>query len=127
MRSKLFVTGAVIGACMLVSPVSTGAAPLAGALSKDLAVQAGDTSLVVQVQRRRGGGRRAGGRRGGGRRGGGNAGVAAGIAGGLLLGTVILNEAARQQAIDNCARRFRSYDRDSMTYIGRDGYEHPCP
>jgi hypothetical protein len=26
-----------------------------------------------------------------------------------------------------CARRFRSYDPDSQTYLGRDGRRHPCP
>ena len=26
-----------------------------------------------------------------------------------------------------CARRFRSYDPDSQTYIGRDGQRHACP
>ncbi len=26
-----------------------------------------------------------------------------------------------------CARRFRSYDPYSGTYLGYDGYRHPCP
>ena len=26
-----------------------------------------------------------------------------------------------------CARRFRSYDPNSQTYLGRDGRRHPCP
>ena len=30
-------------------------------------------------------------------------------------------------AIAYCMRRFRSYDPVSGTYIGRDGYIHPCP
>jgi hypothetical protein len=29
--------------------------------------------------------------------------------------------------IANCARRFRSYDPVSQTYLGRDGQRHPCP
>ena len=29
--------------------------------------------------------------------------------------------------ITYCARRFRSYDPDSQTYLGRDGRRHPCP
>lgn len=26
-----------------------------------------------------------------------------------------------------CARRFRTYDPVSQTYLGRDGYRYPCP
>jgi hypothetical protein len=29
--------------------------------------------------------------------------------------------------IASCARRFRSYDADTQTYLGRDGLRHPCP
>jgi uncharacterized protein YcfJ len=101
-------------------------------MSKDLATQAADNSLVVQVQRRGGrvgrGGRggRFGGRGGGG--GGGNAGaVAAGAAIGMFLGAVIATEAQRQEAIEYCSRRYRSFDPATMTYTGYDGLQHPCP
>jgi hypothetical protein len=30
-------------------------------------------------------------------------------------------------AINYCLRRFRSYDPYSMTYLGYDGFRHPCP
>jgi hypothetical protein len=30
-------------------------------------------------------------------------------------------------AISYCMRRFRSYDPGSGTYLGNDGYRHPCP
>ena len=30
-------------------------------------------------------------------------------------------------AIGYCMRRFRSYDPGSGTYLGNDGYRHPCP
>ena len=30
-------------------------------------------------------------------------------------------------AIAYCARRYRSYDPSSQTYLGRDGLQHPCP
>jgi BA14K-like protein len=33
----------------------------------------------------------------------------------------------RVDAADYCARRYRSYDRRSGTYVGYDGYRHPCP
>lgn len=29
--------------------------------------------------------------------------------------------------VAQCARRFRSYDPSSQTYLGRDGRRHPCP
>jgi hypothetical protein len=31
------------------------------------------------------------------------------------------------KVIAYCARRFRSYDPDSQTYLGRDGRRHSCP
>ena len=52
--------------------------------------------------------------------------IAAGIFG-LILGGIIAAEAQRQQAITYCAQRFRSYDPQSMTYLGNDGLRHPCP
>ena len=30
-------------------------------------------------------------------------------------------------AVGYCASRFRSYDPGSGTYLGYDGYRHPCP
>ncbi|MGO9948442.1 MAG: BA14K family protein [Steroidobacteraceae bacterium] len=30
-------------------------------------------------------------------------------------------------AISYCMQRFRSYDPSSGTYLGNDGYRHPCP
>jgi len=30
-------------------------------------------------------------------------------------------------AVAYCMQRFRSYDPDSGTYLGNDGYRHPCP
>ena len=69
-----------------------------------------------------------GGYRGGGGHGGGNgAGIAAGVIGGLLLGAIIANEAQRSRGANYCARRFRSYDPESGTYLGRDGLRHSCP
>ena len=125
MRSHLLVAGALVGACLLSGPTATTAAPLAGAMSKHVAAQAGDTSLVIQVQRR---GRFRGGRGGGGGGGGNAAGAAAaGAAAGLLLGVIIASEAQRQQAANYCAQRYRSYDRASGTFMGRDGVRHPCP
>ena len=130
MRSQLYALGAQIGVCLPASPAPTIAAPLAGATSKNFLTQASGNSLVVQVQRRRG--RASGGFRGGrGYRGGGYGGnggaAAAGFLGGLFLGAIIANEAQHNQGVDYCIHRYRSYDPNSMTYLGYDGRRHSCP
>ena len=145
MRLQISVAGALMGACLLAVPAT--AAPLAGALSKDLApsAQAGDNLIQVQFgggtsrsnpagvnrggNRGGGGGGRGGGRGGyrGGGGGGDGAGVAAGVLGGLLLGAIIANESQRGQGVEYCMRRYRSYDPQSMTYMGSDGRRHSCP
>jgi hypothetical protein len=55
--------------------------------------------------------------------------VAPAIIGGAIVGgAIIANEARRRDdAIAYCMRRFRSYDPESMTYLGLDGLRHPCP
>jgi hypothetical protein len=62
-------------------------------------------------------------------RGGGNLGAAIGIGIGAAVigGAIAASEAQRQNAINYCAQRFRSYDPYSGTYLGNDGYRHPCP
>jgi hypothetical protein len=77
------------------------------------------------------------------------AGIAAGVIGGLILGGIIASQRpyyydrpyyyrsypypayrsypAGDGAIAYCMRRFRSYDPYSMTYLGYDGFRHPCP
>jgi hypothetical protein len=80
----------------------------------------------------------------------GGGGVAAGVIGGMILGGIIASQAPRyygyppygypvygypayrpypagDAAIAYCMRRFRSYDPYSMTYLGHDGFRHPCP
>lgn len=62
----------------------------------------------------------------------------AGLAAGAILGGAIANSQARAapvvvqgggdpEAVAACARRFRSYDARSGTYLGNDGARHPCP
>lgn len=74
---------------------------------------------------------RGGGGRGRGRGGGGNVGLGIGLGiGAAVIGGAIAASAAEQQrrdAIGYCMQRFRSYDPQSMTYMGTDGYRHPCP
>ena len=125
MRLQLSAVGALIGISLLVSPAPTMAAPLAGAMSKDMVTQTDSNSLVIQVQRRRGG--RGGGGGGGG--GGGNAGAAAaaGIIG-LAIGAIIASEAARQQqGVEYCMQRYRSYNPETGIWIDRRGNPHQCP
>lgn len=67
--------------------------------------------------------------------GGGGAAIA-GLAAGAILGGVL---AAQQPyyyrrgygygdgAVQYCLSRFKSYDPYSGTYLGYDGYRHPCP
>lgn len=117
----------VLGLC---TAIPAQAVPLSAA-SSGIVAAATDVATVTHVQYRRGGGSRHYGppRHYGGHRGGGGdgAGVAAGILGGLLLGGIIANQAQQQSDVDYCARRYRSYDPYSGTYLGYDGYRHPCP
>lgn len=67
-------------------------------------------------------------RRGYGRGYGTGAAVLGGLAAGAIIGGAIASsqaQAANAQAY--CAQRFRSYDPASGTYLGNDGYRHPCP
>lgn len=67
--------------------------------------------------------------------GGAAAGAAFGILAGALIGSAIQaqqqQEMQRRQmyddAIADCAARFRSYDPETQTYLGRDGRVRRCP
>ncbi|WP_456634403.1 BA14K family protein [Bradyrhizobium sp. USDA 10063] len=63
---------------------------------------------------------------------GGGYGTGAAVLGGLAAGAIIGGAIASSQAQAAnaqayCAQRFRSYDPSSGTYLGNDGYRHPCP
>ena len=77
------------------------------------------------AQRGRGRGRGGGWSRGDG------VGAAIGIGiGAAIIGGAIAASAAEQQrrdAISYCMQRYRSYDPESMTYLGRDGLRRSCP
>lgn len=62
-------------------------------------------------------------------RGGGDIGVGIGLGIGAAVigGAIVAGEAQRRDAIGYCMQRFRSYDPESQTYVGRDGLRHPCP
>jgi hypothetical protein len=53
--------------------------------------------------------------------------VAAGAILGLAAGAILGNAAANNNTVAYCSQRFRSYDPRSGTYLGYDGYRHPCP
>jgi hypothetical protein len=53
--------------------------------------------------------------------------LAAGAIVGLAAGAIAANASAGSSAVAYCSQRFRSYDPASGTYLGYDGYRHPCP
>ena len=61
----------------------------------------------------------------GGRGRGGGVGVGAAIIGGAIAASAA--EQQRQQAVGYCMQRYRSYDPNSQTYLGRDGMRYSCP
>ena len=116
----------------LVLPGSVSAWPLSPATGGvQLSEQLDQALPIVQVRRR------------------GGAGVAAGIIGGIIAGGIIASQRPyysydygyysyppygyygpypmRDGAVAYCMQRFRSYDPYSMTYLGYDGFRHPCP
>ena len=110
---------AVIGASLLAAPVPASAAPFAG-LSNGLPVQTQtlDNSLVQKVRyyRRHYRHHDDGGA------------VAAGAIIGLALGAIIAGSAAQQNAaIESCARRYRSYNPRTQTWIDYHGRIRRCP
>lgn len=129
---KTAVLGALTGALAVVMSVAgtpaSAAAIGVGVGAAALPAVAG--SHIEQVQRYRG--------RGGprhyhrGHRGPSAGAIGVGIGIGVI-GGIIAAEAARSQAqaeeaaVRDCMRRFRSYDPRTRTYIGYDGYQHPCP
>ena len=121
-------TVALVSSVAMFSAGSASAVPFSGAgAALNSASQADGHSLIIDVQ-----GRRFRGNRGGRfvRRGGG--GAAAAIIGSAIIGGIIASQVARPRyyygdPIAYCMQRFRSYDPYSMTYLGYDGFRHPCP
>jgi hypothetical protein len=48
-------------------------------------------------------------------------------AGAILGGALAAQPYYGGDAVGYCMQRFRSYDPGSGTYLGNDGYRHPCP
>jgi hypothetical protein len=134
---KTVLMASLIAAGM--GPFSAGpvsALPL-GPAAAGLAAQLDDATPAVQVRFR-----------GGGFRGGGGAGLAAGIIGSVIMGGIIASQRPYYgypaygdyygypaygaypyggPAVGYCMSRFKSYDPYSGTYLGYDGFRHPCP
>ncbi len=117
--TRVLATGALLFTYVFGTVAATGAF-----------VAAGVSPAHAQRGRGRGGGGGWGGR-GRGRGGGGGVGAAVGIGiGAAIIGGAIAASAAEQQrrdAISYCMQRYRSYDPNSMTYLGRDGLRYSCP
>ena len=105
--TRTLATGAMLAMYSLGTAAVTGVVLTAGV-------------SPASAQRGRGG-------RGRGGRGGGW--VAPAIIGGAIIGgAIIANEARRRDdAVAYCMQRYRSFDPESMTYMGFDGLRHPCP
>ena len=115
--TRVLATSALLGMYAFGMVATTGAF-VAGSVSPAFA--------------QRGRGRGWGGRGGGWGRGRGNGvGAAVGIGvGAAIIGGAIAASAAEQQrreAVSYCMQRYRSYDPNSQTYIGRGGMRYPCP
>ena len=123
MRSLLSAAGVILGACLIAAPAP--AAPIAASKHLPLLDSQSNPIQVQHPHGHHGGGGYRGG--GGGGWGGDGGAAAAGVIGGLIIGAIIASEAQRQQAINYCARRFRSFDPNTMTYVGRNGVRYRCP
>ncbi len=120
MRSKILLTALFAGSVALTFSVPATSAPLMAQSN------AAPSSIeTVQYYYRRG-------YYGPGYGYGNGAALIGGLAAGAIVGGAIAAgqanaAAAAQQNVAYCAQRFRSYDPASGTYLGTDGYRHPCP
>jgi hypothetical protein len=103
--TRALATGALLAIYLFSTAAMTGVVMTAG---------------VTPASAQRGG-------RGRGRGRGRGIGAAVGIGAAIVGGAIIANEARRRDAIEYCMERYRSYDPESMTYMGFDGERHPCP
>ncbi len=50
-----------------------------------------------------------------------------GLVAGMIFGGALAAQSSYADSVGYCVRRFKSYDPRSGTYLGYDGYRHPCP
>lgn len=132
-RSHLALSAALCVAMLGVAVPSVSAAPIAGQAASLLPPNQ-LSSLLAQVQYRgQYQGRRYNGYAGNRSRRGNGRNLALGI-GGLIIGGIVLSEAARHQHRQEhgsdwqrCADTYRSFEPDTGMYTGYDGARHTCP
>jgi MFS family permease len=139
---KSFITARVMNSQENTMRRIFGKFGIASAAAIVIAIGSITVSSPASAQYRHGGGWHGGGWHGGGYRGGyygggwGWGGFAAGAALGALLATPYYYRGCpyyydygppSDSAVAYCLRRFKSYDPRSGTYLGYDGYRHPCP
>jgi anti-sigma factor RsiW len=122
---RLVASTLIAAAAAFTLAVPTSAAPL---MTGSAALSQAAPSATLNVQHWRHGHRRHHYHGGG----GGTGALIGGLAAGAIIGGAIAAGQAQaaqqaQQAHSYCAQRYRSYDPRSGTYLGYDGYRHPCP
>jgi hypothetical protein len=122
MRSKVLATALLLSSAAFVISVPATAAPLMNQASVAKAAPS-STETVYYRHGHRGYGY-------GYHHGGGGGALLGGLAAGAIIGGAIAASqanAAAQQNAAYCARRYRSYDPASGTYLNNDGNRYPCP
>lgn len=127
------VCAALFAATLLVSTSPASALP-SGAFGRSMVASGESSSLLDRVQyRRQFDGRRYNRYSGNRYRNNGGRNLALGI-GGLIIGGIVLSEAARSQHRQEhgsdwqrCAQTYRSFEFDTGLYTGYDGQRHTCP
>lgn len=112
---------------VLASGVMLGMYAFGMIATTGLAITAGATPAHAQRGRGRGGGWGGGGAAG--------AAIGLGLGAAIIGGAIAAQEAEQAAAADAaaadaaayCARKYRSYDPASGTFMGRDGMRRPCP
>jgi hypothetical protein len=120
MRSKVLATALLLSSVAFAISVPATSAPLINQSSVAKAAPS-STETVYYRHRHRGYGYH---------RGGGAGALLGGLAAGAIIGGAIAAgqaNAATQQNVAYCARRYRSYDPASGTYLNNDGNRYPCP
>jgi hypothetical protein len=125
-KLKSAAVAVLLGSSLLVAPGAAQAAPISGSALAGATASTDQAAPLIEVRHR---GRRHWRHRHHHRHHHDNdaGAVAAGAIFGLALGAIAANAAASNNAVAYCSQRFRSYDPRSGTYLGYDGYRHPCP
>ncbi len=139
-KNRLAILGATALLAMSIAPIATVASAVP--VADGLAIKNAAPTNIETVQWR-GRGWRGGGRSWRGR--GPGIGLGAGLLGGMIIGGmlaapydygpyyapgryyVVPGPGYGDDAIGYCMQRFQSYDPRSGTYLGYDGFRHPCP